>query len=422
MDGVLDSVSVPICAAFNKYGTVLAVGCNDGTIVFWDFLTRGIIKIIPAHVHPISSIMWSRSNYQVLTGSTDKFASIWDPVGGNRLEKYEFSSEVIRAEYNPRCDQQIMISLMKETPVLIEIGVKFQKIPVYDANDFSLIAKFDAKGLNIFTGNMFGEVIVFNALDMDVVASFKIEGGSIKSLEFARRGGYVIKYLKLIKYHTLQFFRSFLINSADKQIRVYDTEEIIHCGINSNPKPNIRIHESINNPRWKKCCFSADGEYICGGSVRQNALHIWDKTFGSIIKILYRKKDDYLLDIIWHPTQPILVSIGSGCLTIWTPNRLHQDWSNYLPNFVEIDKCIDYDERESEYDIDDEDISSEKINLDIDTNDVEDDDDEDVEIDVVSFDPVPIYCSTDEDDDGANDIIYKMPISVSECDDDDDEN
>ena len=45
-----------VTAAFNRRGSLLAVGCNDGRIVVWDFLTRGIAKIISAHVHPVTSV------------------------------------------------------------------------------------------------------------------------------------------------------------------------------------------------------------------------------------------------------------------------------------------------------------------------------------------------------------------------------
>ena len=41
-DGTLDCITMAITCQFNRYGTLLAVGCNDGRIVIWDFLTRGI--------------------------------------------------------------------------------------------------------------------------------------------------------------------------------------------------------------------------------------------------------------------------------------------------------------------------------------------------------------------------------------------
>lgn len=55
-------MSVAITCSFNRRGTLLAVGCNDGRIVIWDFLTRGISKIISAHAHPVCSVRLVFSN------------------------------------------------------------------------------------------------------------------------------------------------------------------------------------------------------------------------------------------------------------------------------------------------------------------------------------------------------------------------
>lgn len=66
-DGSLDCISLAVTCTFNKHGTLLAVGCNDGRIVIWDFLTRGIAKIISAHVHPVCSLSWTRNGHKVST-------------------------------------------------------------------------------------------------------------------------------------------------------------------------------------------------------------------------------------------------------------------------------------------------------------------------------------------------------------------
>ena len=55
-DGTLDSGSMAVTCTFNRHGTLLAVGCTDGRIVVWDFLTRGIAKVYNAHAHPVCSL------------------------------------------------------------------------------------------------------------------------------------------------------------------------------------------------------------------------------------------------------------------------------------------------------------------------------------------------------------------------------
>lgn len=55
-DGVLDCGSIALTCRFNRWGSLLAVGCNDGRVMIFDFTTRGIAKVLSAHVQPVCSL------------------------------------------------------------------------------------------------------------------------------------------------------------------------------------------------------------------------------------------------------------------------------------------------------------------------------------------------------------------------------
>jgi hypothetical protein len=79
--GSSDSISLVVTCAFNKYGTLLSVGCNDVRIIILDFLTRGIAKIISAHgkynYKYIDYIICNSFISLLLVHSVTRFA-VWD--------------------------------------------------------------------------------------------------------------------------------------------------------------------------------------------------------------------------------------------------------------------------------------------------------------------------------------------------------
>lgn len=146
------------------------------------------------------------------------------------------------------------------------------------------------------------------------------------------------------------------MNTADRVIRVYDSQEVLTCGRDGEPEPIQKLQDLVNKTMWKKCCFSGDGEYICAGSARQHALYIWEKSIGNLVKILHGTKGELLLDVAWHPVRPIIASISSGVVSVWAQNQV-ENWSAFAPDFKELDENVEYEERESEFDLSDEDKS-----------------------------------------------------------------
>ena len=157
-DGTLDCMSVAITCQFNRRGTLLAVGCNDGRIFVWDFLTRGIAKIITAHVHPVCSLSWNRSGFHLLSASTDNTVCLFDVVSGECLKKYRFPSPFIKVQFNPRHNSTFLVCLLKYPSLLVNLDGTYHELPLDDPNEPNVISSFDRRGDHIFCGNGKGKV------------------------------------------------------------------------------------------------------------------------------------------------------------------------------------------------------------------------------------------------------------------------
>ncbi|CAH0771771.1 unnamed protein product [Bemisia tabaci] len=384
-DGILDSSSLAVTCAFNKRGTLLAVGCNDGRIVIWDFLTRGIAKIISSHIHPVCSIHWSRDGHKILSASTDNNVCIWDVLSGECELKYRFPSPILKVQFHPRNDRMFLVCPMRHAAVLVDSDGDHQIVPLDEDSDLTIVASFDRRGQYVYTGNARGKILILSVPQLELKASFRVTASTsaVKSIEFARRGD------------------CFLVNSGDRIIRVYNSQEVLTSGKDGEPEFIQKLQDLVNKTTWKKCCFSGDGEYVCAGSARQHALYIWEKATGNLVKILHGTKGELLLDVVWHPVRPIITSISSGIVSVWAQNQV-ENWSAFAPDFKELDENVEYEERESEFDVSDEDKS---------VTEGPEKHDEDLEVDVTTVEPVAMLCSSDEEASDENNALMFLPIA-----------
>lgn len=335
----LDAYATTI--SFNKTGNLLAVGLNNGKIYIIDFTSHftGNYKILIGHVYPITSLDWSKNSEKIISGSTDYKIVIWNIETEERDFILRFPSQISKVQFHPEDPKQFLVCQMFRNPVYYyKIDVMHGPLPIHPDDTTNMIADFCGKHL-ILTGNSKGKILLISfETTFQIIASFKLKT-HIRGFNFQQNG-------------------DFLVNS-DYVIRIYNLEDLIKLGMNSNLQPKKMIFNNVDKKvSWKVCCFSNDGEYICSGG--KTFLYIWESS-GGLNTILENSFQNTILDIKWHPVLPIIVSIHGGDLYVWTAkssNCTVENWSEYFNNRLQlIDKTIEYDERESEFDISDEDSS-----------------------------------------------------------------
>lgn len=118
------------------------------------------------------------------------------------------------------------------------------------------------------------------------------------------------------------------------------------------------------------------------------------------MKMLTGPKGESLLDLLWHPVRATILSVSNGVVNIWM-HKQKELWSAYAPNFKELDENEEYEERESEFDVEDEDKSDDgRGQL---------DNTEESNINIISTPEIPAFCSSDEDSEDPLDWLPFAP-------------
>ncbi|VDM28188.1 unnamed protein product [Hydatigera taeniaeformis] len=103
----------------------------------------------------------------------------------------------------------------------------------------------------------------------------------------------------------------------------------------SEPEPLQKLRDLVTGSHWRKCCFSGDGEFVCAGSMKQHSIYIWERASGTLFKILHGQKGETLLDVVWHPLRPIVVSVSNSItkeqISIWAQTQVVNEIA--LPTF-----------------------------------------------------------------------------------------
>lgn len=345
---------------FNNKGDYLASGLSDGTIVIYDLTSNGsIIAILNGHIRPISSISWSSCGRYLLSSSQDWYVILWDLQKVNQEEetitpvirKIKFDGPIWSSMLNPQEPLEFVASLFEDDPVYVNMKdadeIKIHKLGTTPLNEedmgkhVTLVVIFTpGDGEFIFSGTSKGWINIFRTEDLKMVHSFKIANSNIKTLMILMNG------------------RKLAVNSSDRIIRQINLPDLANENEEWEFEVEHKYQDVVNKLQWNTVSFNHNAEFLVASTFGQSLqdLYVWETSLGSLIKILEGSPEE-LIDVKWNYYRCMIGSTGldSGTVYLWLI-KFPQKWSALAPDFVEIEENIEYEEKEDEFDIIDEDL------------------------------------------------------------------
>eukprot|EP00045_Choanoeca_perplexa_P013222 m.148317 g.148317 ORF g.148317 m.148317 type:complete len:507 (+) comp16281_c0_seq1:105-1625(+) len=344
---VLDH-GVALCCAFNRRGSLLAVGCNDGRALLWDLDTRGLAQALYGHTEAVTSISWSRSAQKLLTSSIDHRVILWHIVKGVKLFEVRFDQPVLQACLRPRHSLEFVACPLVSPPIRVTLPVGYNhadkpvrteiaidgdlvklasSMSAKRASTVATVACYSRSGAHLYVGTPQGGLQQLDASTLKILKSVSTDAGkdgAIKDMSLSNDGRYLV------------------VASSDRFIRLFDAADL---------DPLHKIQDSVNKVRWRSCCFSAKSDYIMAGAIKDHDHHIyiWERETATLAKILTGEAQG-LAATLWHPHKPMIVSLSSvGRIYLWGVTY-SDNWSAFAPDFKEVEDNVEYIEREDEFD------------------------------------------------------------------------
>ncbi|KAI5291292.1 chromatin binding protein [Ascosphaera acerosa] len=366
------------CVKFNYRGDYFASGRADGAIVIFDVETFGPARKLRGHSKNVQSVSWSRDSRYLLSASQDCKCILWDLQDGSRVRTVRFDTPVWMAEMHPDNHLVFVASLWEEQPLLVDLtgsrpvkhtlnstvlqidehddglaaGLPATKKKAALAKNTTCVTVFSSNGRYVFAGTSRGYINVIDTRTRQTVSSTAIYQNHLITLLRLSSSG-----------------RDLIVNCADK-IRTIRLPDVFLLPADMTPTPSEddttattpadapdthlsvehEFQDHVNKPLWSHAAFSGTSEFIVGASSAKADLYIWERSHGSLVKILEGSERSAVVE--WHPHRPMFIACGAeaGCIYVWsivTP----QKWSALAPDFAEVEENVDYEEREDEFDI-----------------------------------------------------------------------
>ena len=349
----------PCSMAFNRRGTILAAGTNNGCISLFDFDTKSQVILLRGHKEGsiVKALAWSRDGRTLASAANDGHLILWDVTSGEKKNSVTLPHpDVSGLSLTQRAPFRGLVSYsLRHPPSLIDFdGASTQNLPE-SARDQSIsdaVMSRDGKEIFLSQGNQLS----------------KLDALTLKPIETTTLNSPITKISRSQK--------SLIVSCEDGNLFIYPAEGSTMTA--KGPFFHSIADGSNKITCWSDFCLTQDGSYLAAVAnllslqipIGEHLVYFWSLATCELERVLEGLEESNkhnAIAITAHPILPVIVTVtdpvsSNSSLYIWAKIQV-ENWSAFAPDFQELQENRLYVEAEDEFDWNTEGNMSTKIEV-----------------------------------------------------------
>jgi formylglycine-generating enzyme required for sulfatase activity len=241
-----------ISVAFSPDGKQIVSGSRDATAKVWDAETGQLSLTLTGHAHIVESVAFSPDGKRIVSGSFDKAMKVWDAETGQLLHTTRHANGVASVAFSPDGKRITSGGGSYGKPGEIKVWdaeTGQETLTLKGHSDRVWSVSFSPDGKRIVSGSYDNTLKVWDVETGEVVRTLKGHKVNIYSVAFSPDGKRIAS------------------GSSDQTVKVWDAET-------GQETLTLRGHYAS----VRSVAFSPDGKWIASGG--DNTVRVWDAETG----------------------------------------------------------------------------------------------------------------------------------------------
>lgn len=358
--------SPALCAACNRWGTLLAVGCKNGDVAIYDMMTRGQAGLlsasqIPTEAGAVADVVWTRKGRHIIAGYSSGTVCQWDVAAARVDAARDFGAEVTAVSIAEGNANAVLVAFARGEPHLWS-----------PASGEAAAVPFPADGRIYATLDRRGRFAVL-ASDRGLIAMYDVAGERVlDALQMPAAKGMSLNHQgDMLLLPGTSCIRAATVSAPNKQHAAAGLPPQEAFDKLAEAKPGTALlagsalgallaadaaefREALDNVKWRCASVSRDGEVVMGGAVLKDrhVIYLWERVSGRLLRVLEGPQVG-LQSCLWHPSpyrSMLLTVTVAGGLFIWA-YIIAENWDVFAPGFRSLSHNKEHVESETEFDL-----------------------------------------------------------------------